>query len=276
MRWCAGSATAVSGCVASRPVFEIGNRKSEIGNLESPMSSMLLENLLDWVVPDRDHCIKAAADLAARRPDLSPEALAREAVASARTWAAGAGAATGVAANPLIALPAALADMAAVLHIEGTMAGTIAALLDPASLTDPAKFQADVLAVVFPGAVSQALRQLGVRWGQRITKQLIRRYLTEGLIKNVTRFSSRYLFVHITEKAIVSKTVPLVGAGIGAGWNWLEVKAVGMRAMRYYQNKGISPHGPGGQKFGRIRSVASRVVPRRRPKLGPPDDHGKA
>ena len=119
------------------------------------MPSMLLENLLDWVVPDREHCIKAAADLVARKPDMTREALAREAVASARTWAAGAGAATGVAANPLIALPAALADMAAVLRIEGTMAGTIAALLDPASLNDAAKFQADVLAVVFPGAVSQ-------------------------------------------------------------------------------------------------------------------------
>jgi hypothetical protein len=241
------------------------------------MSSMILENLLEWVVPERDQCVKAAADLVARRPGMSREALAREAVASARKWAAGTGAATGVAANPFIALPAALADMAAVLRIEGTMAGTIAALLDPASLDSTDKFQADILAIVFPGAVSQALRQLGVRWGQRLTKQLIRRYLTEGLVKSVTRFSSRYLFVHLTEKAIVSKTVPLVGAGIGAGWNWLEVKAVGTRAIHYYQNKGIGPHGPGGERFGRIKSVASRVVPRRRPKLGPPaDDSGNA
>src|SRR5256885_14078286 len=104
------------------------------------MSSMILENLLEWVVPEREHCLRAAADLVARKPDTTREALAREAVASARTWAAGAGAATGVAANPFLALPAALADMAAVLHIEGTMAGTVAALLDPASLNDPAKF----------------------------------------------------------------------------------------------------------------------------------------
>ena len=152
------------------------------------------------------------------------------------------------------------------------MAGTVAALIDPESLDDPAKFQADVLAIVFPGAVSQALRQLGVRWGQRITKQLIRRYLTQGLITSVTRFSSRYLFVHLTEKAIVSKTVPLVGAGIGAGWNWLEVKAVGKRAVSYYQNKGIrsGPGAPGGEKYGRIKAVASRIIPRKRPRLGPP------
>ena len=246
------------------------------------MSSMILENLLDWVVPDPLECRNAAAALVAQHPGVSGAALARYAIGSAQNWAAGAGAATGAAANPLIALPAALADMAAVLRIEGAMAGTVAALIDPASLDDPAVFQADILAVVFPGAVSQALRQLGVRWGRRITKQLIRRYLTEGLVKSVTRFSSRYLFVHLTEKAIVSKTIPLVGAGIGAGWNWLEVKAVGTRAVHYYQNKGIRAGGRGGPRYGRIKAVASRIVPRRRPRLRtppppppPPDDASK-
>jgi hypothetical protein len=239
------------------------------------MASAILENLLDWVVPDRDQCRRAAGELVARNPSLSREELARHAVASAQGWAASAGAATGVVANPLIALPAAVADMAAVLRIEGTMAGTVAALLDPDSLDNPNTFPADVLAIVFPGAVSQALRQIGVRWGQKITQELIRRYLTEGLMKSVTRLASRYLFVHVTEKAIVSKTVPLVGAGIGAGWNWLEVKAVGTRAIHYYQHKGIRPGGPGGPRpgaMGRVRAVASRVMPRLRRRL--PDGTG--
>jgi hypothetical protein len=229
------------------------------------MPSPVLENLLEWVVPDREHCRKAAEELVARNPGMSREKLAQHAVGSARRWAAGAGAATGVAANPIIALPAAFADMAAVLKIEGTMAGTVAALIDPASLDNPATFPADVLAIVFPGAVSQALRQLGVRWGQRITQELIRLYLTEGVLKSVTRLASRYLFVHVTEKALVSKTVPLVGAGIGAGWNWLEVKAVGVRAIHYYQRKGIRPGGPGAPR-GRgekIKAVVKRVVRRK-------------
>lgn len=234
------------------------------------MSSAILENLLEWVVPDPDQCRKAAEELVARNPNLTREDLARHAVASAQGWAAGAGAATGVVANPMIALPAAVADMAAVLRIEGTMAGTIAALIDPASLDNPNTFPADVLAIVFPGAVSQALRQLGVRWGQRITQELIRRYLSEGLVKSVTRLASRYLFVHVTEKAIVSKTVPLVGAGIGAGWNYLEVKAVGARAVNYYLRKGIAPGGRGAPRdpFGKVKSVASRIVRRKKESNG--------
>jgi hypothetical protein len=222
------------------------------------MKSQLLDNVLEWVVPDREQCRKAAADFAAQNPDKTPEDLARLAIGSAQAWAAAAGGATGAAANPLIMVPAAIADMAAVLRIEGFMAGTVAALLDPDSLDDPKKFQADVITIIFPGAVSQALRQLGVRWGQQITKGLIRRYFTESLLKSVTALASRYLFVHVTEKALVSKTVPLIGAGIGAGWNYLELKAVGNRAVRYYQQKGIGPRQKSGKE--RVKAVASRVM----------------
>jgi|SRR5688572_11331998 len=223
------------------------------------MNLSVLDNVLEWVVPDREQCRKAAADFADQHPGKTPEELARKAVGSAQTWAAAAGGATGAAANPLIMVPAALADMAAVLRIEGVMAGTIAALLDPTSLDDPQKFQADVVTIIFPGAVSQALRQIGVRWGQQITQELIRRYFTEGLTKSVTALAGKYLFVHVTEKALVSKTVPLIGAGIGAGWNYLELKAVGNRAIRYYQQKGIGPRDKP-TKSERVKAVASRVV----------------
>jgi hypothetical protein len=172
--------------------------------------------------------------------------LARHAVSSAQGWAASAGAATGVVANPLIALPAAAADMAAVLRIEGTMAGTIAALIDPASLDHPNTFPADVLAIVFPGAVSQALRQIGVRWGQKISQELIRRYVSEGLMKSVTRLASRYLFVHVTEKAIVSKTVPLIGAGNWRGVELAGGEGGGQPRHPLLQHKNIRPGGRGG------------------------------
>src|SRR3954467_13396947 len=216
------------------------------------MKSQLLDIVLEWVVPDRDQCRKAAADFVAQNPGKMTEQLAKLAIGSAQTWAAAAGGATGAADTPLIMVPAALADMAAVLRIEGFMSGTVAALLDPESLDDANKFQADIVTIIFPGAVSQALRQVGVRWGQQITKEVIRRYFTEGLMKSVTALASKYLFVHVTEKALVSKTVPLIGAGIGAGWNYLELKAVGNRAVRYFQQKGIGPRQKSG-KSGRVK-----------------------
>ncbi|MGE5608927.1 MAG: hypothetical protein ACM359_06720 [Bacillota bacterium] len=199
-----------------------------------------LADLLAFAIPASEKCREEAAALVAEHHAESPEQVAQHAVAQAKRWAAAAGSATGAVASPLIMVPAALADMAAVLRIEGAMAGTVGALLEPSSLNDPEAFRADILAIVFPGVISQALRQFGLRAGQRLTQQLIRKYLTEGLVETASRLAAKRLMVQVSERAIVSKTVPLVGAGIGAGWNWLELHAVGNRAIRYYQKKSIS------------------------------------
>ena len=52
----------------------------------------------------------------------------------------------------------------------------------------------------------------------------------------------------MAKKAVVSKTVPLVGAGIGAAWNWVELEAVGKRAVRYYMRRSIGPTQPSESK----------------------------
>src|SRR4051794_10262377 len=92
--------------------------------------------LLEWLIPDVGECRRAAETLRLAQPDVAPELIARLAVRHARKWAAGIGAATGAAASPLTMLPAALAEAAAMLRIEGRLAGTVAALLDPSPLDD--------------------------------------------------------------------------------------------------------------------------------------------
>jgi len=199
-----------------------------------------LDDLLGWVVPAPDRCRKLADELLAAHPELTREQLAAKAVSSARTWAAAAGAATGIFASPLSMLPAATADAGSALRIEATLAGTVAALLDPTFDHDPVAFRADVLTVIFPGAVSQVVRELGIKAGQTTTKAVIRRLATREFVETLTRFLSKYLGVKLTEKAVLTKTVPLVGAGIGAAWNWLEVKAVGRRAIRYFAEPNVT------------------------------------
>jgi hypothetical protein len=199
------------------------------------------DDLLAWVVPDRDKCRNAADELRAKAPTATPEQLARRAITEAKRWGAVAGGSTGAAANPLIMIPAAFADMGAMLKIEGQMVGVIAALFDPSSTLDEQRFQADVLTVVFPGAVSQALRQVGLHASQRITRSLIQKYLSEDLVKQTTSFAGKFLMLRVSKKAIISKTVPIVGAGVGAAWNWVELAGVGKRAIRYYQSRAIGP-----------------------------------
>ncbi|HLL88824.1 MAG TPA: hypothetical protein VK324_05940, partial [Tepidisphaeraceae bacterium] len=121
----------------------------------------------------------------------------------------------------------------------GTMAGTVAALLDPASLDDPDRFATDVITVVFPGAVSQALRQVGIRAGEELTKTLIRKVAGRESVQTILRVVARLMGWRVGQRAVLGKDVPIVGIGIGFGWNWLEVGAVGKRAIAYFTGQPI-------------------------------------
>lgn len=198
------------------------------------MADFNIEQILSWLIPDPQDCRKAADDLRLSDPNVSPEKLARKAVKDSRKWAASIGAATGIAANPVTMLPAAVADMAGMLKLEGKLAGTVAALIDPDSLEDHDLFRKEVLRIIFPGAVSQALRKLGVRAGEDLTKDAVRKLLTRETSKELIERAAKMLGIRISEKAIATKAVPIVGAGIGAAWNWVEIHAVGSRAIEYH------------------------------------------
>lgn len=202
---------------------------------------MKIEDLLRQIIPDPSKCRAAAERLRKDHPGMSPLELAHRARTDAQLRGAATGAATGIAASPLLMLPAALADMLAMLKIEGTLAGVVGALLDPASLDDSHILEADVIAIVFPAAVSQAFRQVGLATGEQVTQRIVRKYLSEDLLKLVSRLIARFAGRELTREAILTKAVPLLGAGIGAGWNWLEVRAIGSRAISYYQDRPIGP-----------------------------------
>jgi len=193
-----------------------------------------LEQVLAWLIPDPADCRRAAEEMRLENPNATAEDHARRAVKQSRKWAASIGGATGLAASPVTMLPTAIADAALMLRLEGKLAGTVAALLDPDSLNDVDTFRKEILRVVFPGAVSQALRKLGVRAGEEATKSVVRKLIGREAGKELGERAVKFLGIRLTEKAVATKTVPLVGAAIGAGWNWLEVQAVGNRAVNYH------------------------------------------
>lgn len=194
-------------------------------------------DLLSWVVPNPQECRAEADKLRAAHPGLSSVQLANKAIGSAKKRAAGAGGAAGIFSNPATMVPATLLEAPTVLRVEGKMAGVVAALLDPASLDDYDAFSGDVVSIVFPGAVSQTLREFGVRAGQVVTKDLIRKYISKDVLKTIIKLAAKYLGIKLTQKAIISKTVPVAGAAIGSTWNWIEVQRVGKRALRYHQRE---------------------------------------
>jgi hypothetical protein len=231
-----------------------------------------IESVLESMVPTAESCREWAERLRREHPAETPEQLARRAIRSARRSAAAAGAATGSVANPLIMIPAALADMAFVLRTEGAMSGTVAALFDPVALTDES-LRADIVSILFPGAVSQALRQVGIRvgeqMGQRLSAGIVREFLSKDVARTAMRMITRHLGFELTRKAVLEKTAPLVGAGIGAGWNWVEVGVVGDRALHYYGKVPATPSAVQalGHRLSQFKPI-SGVVRRVRQHLG--------
>jgi hypothetical protein len=215
--------------------------------------------LLAHVVPDVGECRRVAMEMISRAPNASREQLADELIRGAQKRAATVGGVTGLAASPIAMVPAALAEVAAALKIEGTMVGGIAALLDPASLEKPEQFKSDVMAVIFPAAVSQTLRHIGIRAGEQLTRRLVRVAAEKGGAETLAKFAAKILGAKLPTRAIASKSLPFVGVGIGAGWNWREASAVGRRAIAYYTGQPIAED--------RLKSLGKKLNPA---KLIPP------
>ena len=131
-----------------------------------------------------------------------------------------------------------------------------------------------MLAVVFPGAVSQALRQIGLRAGQRITRNLIRKYVTENFLKDATRFAAKYLFIRVTtqrgrEQDRAARRRRASGPR-GTGWR---SRPSASGAIRYYQRRSISPTGKEAPPVTKVsvRQLIRRLPWRReQPQLPPP------
>jgi len=196
---------------------------------------MNFEDFIRAAMPHPDDCRRKAAELRAAYPELSDDQLVERAITTSKRWAAAYGVGSGIATNPLAMLPAAAMDMGLTMRAEAHLVGVVGALKDPRSLDDIAGFHGDVLAVMFPNAVSQALREVGVQAGKATTQTLIRKYLSGNVLKAVIAFAAKYLGVKLTQRAIISKSVPFVGAAIGATWNWVEVERCGRRAVKYHR-----------------------------------------
>jgi hypothetical protein len=222
-----------------------------------------LDQILAWLMPDPADCRREAQELRLTDPNATSEQIARRAIKDSRKWAAAIGGATGAVASPVTMLPAAVADMAAMLRLEGKLAGTIAALLDPDSLDDADTFRKEILTVVFPGAISQALRKVGIRASEEATKNLVRKLVSREFVKDLSERAAKMLGIRLTEKAIATKAIPLVGAGIGAAWNFVEIQAVGGRAIGYHLGLD-SPATRARKKVVSVVRDARRKLPRRR------------
>jgi hypothetical protein len=173
-------------------------------------------------------------------PGADRRVIADALIRGARWKGAALGFGTGLPANPFVMLPAAIADAGTLLRMEVVLAAQIALLFDEAYLDD-GEPPFELLVPIMGGRMmSEVARELAIRGGIGATRQAIRSILTKETVAQVRRLALKYLGLKVGQKAIITKTLPIVGGVIGSAWNFAEVKFVGDRIYAYFENHPIS------------------------------------
>ena len=205
-----------------------------------PLSSVA--DYLDWVI-SFDVCKVRQEVLLLRRrfPEATTYQLAEQAFSDVRLQVISAGAAMGLAANPLLSVAGALADLSVTTRAQLFAAACAAELLIPGFLdSDTARHE-----LLFPVLGGSVISQLGVEFGlkaaQTATREFVVRLMNRRGLQAVNAVLTRVFGRRVTQRALITKTVPLVGCVIGGAWNAVEAEVIRNRTLRYLTDQSLDP-----------------------------------
>ena len=162
--------------------------------------------------------------------------MAIRAFTQARWKATTAGILTGLPANPWVALPAATTDIAITLKAE-VLAVARAAVIYNENFFDDEDARWELLIPVFGiNVVSQFARELSIKGGMGLTRSAIKKYLSKEALKTFKKIILKYFGIKVTQKGLISKTLPIIGGIIGGTWNYIEVGRIKSRTIQYFEN----------------------------------------
>ena len=205
-----------------------------------PLSSVA--DYLDWVI-SFDVCKVRQEVLLLRRrfPEATTYQLAEQAFSDVRLQVISAGAAMGLAANPLLSVAGALADLSVTTRAQLFAAACAAELLIPGFLdSDTARHE-----LLFPVLGGSVISQLGVEFGlkaaQTATREFVIRFINQRGLRVMNAVLTRVFGRRVTQRALITKTIPFVGCVIGGAWNAVEAEVIRNRTLRYLTDQSLAP-----------------------------------
>ena len=219
-----------------------------------------LARLLDWVVQVDVAALGRAIDAdRTARPDVTDAQRIDEAFTKAQRKTTLTALATGLPANPWIALPAASFDVALTLRAEIQAVAQAALIHDPAFFDDETAAWTLLVPVLGIGASSQLARSLGVAGTHHLTRSVLQRVVTQESLRHFKRVMLRYFGLRVTRRGVMTKSVPLVGAVIGAGWNYAEMAGIRRRTAAFLEHRAYRRRLPGPAARSVLTAAARRL-----------------
>lgn len=210
------------------------------GTVNAPAKGTMLARALEFAL-DVDR-LRAWEDVLERRraaPDADNATLARDLIATTAWKGTALGAATGLVANPWAAVPAAMLDAGAMLRLQVELAMRIALLYEPELRTRTEPPYELLIPIMGSRIFAEVARETAIRAGMGVSRAAVRRYLRKDALKQMQRLALRYLGLKVTQGAVITKTLPLIGSAIGAAWNHVEARVVGGRVVDYFEGRAL-------------------------------------
>ena len=197
---------------------------------------------LDWVISFDSCRVRQEVMLLQRRfPEATAYELAEQAFSDVRLRVITAGAAMGLAAHPLLSMAGALADLSVTTRAQLFAAACAAELLSPGFLdSETARYEL-LVPVLGSSVISQLTVEFGMKAAKTATREVVVRLLNQGSLRVINAVITRVFGRRVTQRALITKTIPLVGCVIGGAWNAMEVELIRTRTLRYLSDQFMGP-----------------------------------
>ena len=194
----------------------------------------VLNHVVERVVTtDPTHIREYVEKLKRENPELSPDELARLVVSrkALKNGFVGAFGSLGGAFALPVAVPA---EWLATWRIQASMALAIACVYG--HTLEDRDLRADILIIMAGDAALSSIKDLGVEFTQRVTRQAIQSYLTEEALKKLVATLPKIIIGRTTRKASqrIMRLVPIASAPVGFAFDYAAAKAIGKAAIAYY------------------------------------------
>ena len=205
-----------------------------------PLSSVA--DYLDWAISFDDCKVRQEVMLLRRRfPEATPYELAEQAFSDVRLRVITAGAAMGLAANPLLSVAGALADLSVTTRAQLFAAACAAELLIPGFLDSEAARYELLVPVLGSTVISQLTVEFGLKAAKTATREVVLRLINQRSLQLINVVISRVFGRRVTQRALITKTIPLVGCLVGGAWNAMEAEVIRNRTLRYLTDQSMDP-----------------------------------